>query len=231
MASNLPITLFMTTSTHTIVGVYGSPSEAKKAVHDLETEGFSHEQISVVAANSPAAPKTDAPNIGPLENIGSDTSSGAGAAVGTVAGFFAGMVALAIPGIGPIIAAGPLAAGLMGAGIGAAAGGVAGALRSHGIPEQHAGRYSDAVARGSCLVLVHADELRANHAADVLDRNGAIRIDDADDRPATRRLATPEALQAAKLKPGEGVRDRQRENERRSSVYPGVTGSGPTPSS
>src|SRR5687768_15053146 len=103
----------MTTSTHTVVGLYGTPSQAKQAVHDLESKGFLRDQISIVAAGSANAASTDAPNIGPLDNIGSDTASGTGAAVGGLAGFFAGMVALAIPGIGPVIAAGPLAAGLM----------------------------------------------------------------------------------------------------------------------
>jgi hypothetical protein len=219
----------MTTTTHTIVGLYGTPSEAKKAVHDLETQGFSHDQISVVAAGSPDAAGADAPNLGPLDNIGSDTSSGAGAAVGSLAGFFAGMVALAIPGVGPIIAAGPLAAGLIGAGIGAAAGGIAGALRKHGIPEHHAGRYSEAIGRGACMVVVHADEAEVDRAVNILDREGAIDIHEQYEHADTagRRL-TPEAIEAAKLKPGEGVRDRQREHERRVNVYPGFTGSGPT---
>jgi hypothetical protein len=219
----------MTTSTHTIVGLYGSPREAKSAVHDLESQGFSHDQISVVAANSPNAPGSDTPNFAPLENIGSDTAAGTGAAVGTLTGFFAGMVALAIPGIGPIIAAGPLAAGLMGAGIGAAAGGIAGALRKHGIPEGHAGRYSEAIQRGACMVVVHADGTQADRAVSILDRDGAMNVhEDYETQDTTAPRLTPEAVEAAKLKPGEGVRDRQRENERRVGVYPGVTGGGPT---
>ena len=221
----------MTTTTHTIVGLYGSPSEAKKAVHDLETQGFSHDQISVVAAGSPNAAGSDTPNIAPLETIGSDTSAGTGAAVGSLAGFFAGMVALAIPGIGPIIAAGPLAAGLMGAGIGAAAGGIAGALRKHGIPEHHAGRYSEAIGRGACMVVVHAGETQVERAVNVLDRDGAIDVHEEYEHTtadtSTPHL-TPEAVEAAKLKPGEGLRDRQRQHERRVNVYPGITGSGPT---
>lgn len=219
----------MTTSTHTIVGLYGSASEAKQAVHDLESNGFLHDQISVVAAGSANVPGADTPNVGPIDSIGSDTASGTGAAIGTLAGFFAGMVALAIPGVGPIIAAGPLAAGLMGAGIGAAAGGLAGALRKHGIPEQHAGRYSAAIQRGNCMIVVHADDAQVDRAVSILDRDGAINVHERDDYADTSApTLTPRAVEAAKLKPGEGVRDRQRENERRVSVYPGFTGSGPT---
>ena len=220
----------MTTSTHTIVGLYGSPSEAKQAVHDLESNGFLHDQISVVASGSANVPGAETPNLGPIENIGSDTTAGTGAAVGSLAGFFAGMVALAIPGVGPIIAAGPLAAGLMGAGIGAAAGGIAGALRKHGIPEHHAGRYSAAIERGGCMVVVHADDAQVDRAVRILDRDGAINVHEGDEYVGTSTTPklTPSAVEAAKLKPGEGVRDRQRQNERRVSVYPGVTGSGPT---
>jgi hypothetical protein len=198
-------------------------------VHDLESNGFVRDQISVVAAGSTNVPGTDTPNVGPIENIGSDTEAGTGAAVGSLAGFLAGMVALAIPGVGPIIAAGPLAAGLMGAGIGAAAGGITGALRKHGIPEEQAGRYSAAVGRGGCMVVVHADEARVDRAVNILDREGAINIHETEQPADTATSRSRQgAVEAAKLKPGEGVRDRQRENERRVSVYPGITGGGPT---
>jgi hypothetical protein len=222
----------MTTTTHTIVGLYRRRTEAEKAVQDLVTEGFSRDQISVVAPDSPAAPPASAPHVGPIDTIGSDTKAGAGAAVGGLAGLFAGMAALAIPGIGPVIAAGPLAAGIMGAGIGAAVGGIAGALKQHGIPERHASRYSAAVGKGASLVVVHSDEPRVDHAADVLDRNGALDVDEPYEHvAASGAQLTPGAIEAAKLKPGEGLRDRQRESERRVGVYPGITGSGPTSTS
>src|SRR5688572_2138156 len=175
----------MTTTTHTIVGLYNHRSDAENAVEDLVREGFTRDQISVVAPDSSAAPTGGEPHIGPIETIGSDTKTGAGAAVGGLAGFLVGVAALAIPGIGPVIAAGPLAAGILGAGLGAAAGGIAGALRQHGIPEHHAGRYSAAVGKGASLVVVHADENRVDHAADVLDRNGAINVDEPYEHMAT----------------------------------------------
>src|SRR5687768_6739528 len=135
----------MTTTTHTIVGLYNRRSDAQNAVEDLVREGFSRDQISVVAPDSPAAPSAGGePHIGPIDTIGSDTNTGAGAAVGGLAGFLVGVAALAIPGVGPVLAAGPIAAGILGAGLGAAAGGIAGALTHHGIPEHHAGRYSAA---------------------------------------------------------------------------------------
>jgi hypothetical protein len=210
--------------------LYDRRSEADAAVQDLVSEGFSRDQISVVSPDSAAGPAGDTPKIAPLESL--DTDTGTTAAIGGMAGFIGGIAALAIPGIGPVLAVGPLAAGLMGAGIGAAAGGITGALKSHGIPEHHAARYSAAVGRGSCLVVVHAGMTEADRAASVLDRSGAIRIDETDEQvkdSATSPRLTADAVEAAKLKPGEGVRDRQKATERRAAVYPGVTGGGPTP--
>ena len=218
----------MVTSTHTIVGLYRHRHEAEKAVQDLMSEGFSRDQISVIAPDSPAAPPTAAPDIGPIDTIGTGTSAGTGAAAGGLAGFLAGMAVLAIPGVGPVFAAGPLAAGILGAGIGAAAGGIVGVLKEHGVPEHHASGYSAAVGRGGSLVIVHADEAQVDDAADVLDRNGALDVDEPYEHMADTARAPREAVEAAKLKPGEGVRDRQRENERRAGVYPGITGGGPT---
>jgi hypothetical protein len=211
--------------------LYGRRTEADNAVQTLLTEGFSRDQISVVAPDSAEAALSGTPKIAPIETL--DTDTGKGAAIGGIAGFVGGLAALAIPGIGPVLAAGPLAAGLMGAGLGAAAGGIAGALKSHGIPEHDAERYSAEVGRGGCLVLVHADIAEADRAAALLDRSGAVQIDERDEKagsstsPAPR--LTPDAIEAAKLKPGEGVRDRQKLGERRAAVYPGITGGGPTP--
>jgi uncharacterized membrane protein len=216
----------MTATTHTIVGLYDSRGDAEDAVQDL-VKGFSRDHISIVARDLSAAPPTEVPNIGPLDEVGSTTTAGTGAAAGGIAGFIVGIAALAIPGIGPIIAAGPLAAGIMGAGIGAATGGIAGALKDRGIPEEHARRYSSALRRGSCLVTVYASEGEVNRAADILERNGAVSIDEPDEQAGAsigERKLTPEAIEAAKLKPGEGVRDKQRQSERRVDIYPGVTG-------
>ena len=221
-----------TTSSHTVVGLYQGRSDAEKAVQDLVSEGFARDTVSVVAPGKTAPSSSsaaDTPNIGPVDELGTGTDAGTGAAIGGFAGFVAGIAALALPGIGPILAAGPLAAGIMGAGIGAAAGGIAGALKRHGLPDTEAARYSAAVGRGGCLVMVHTSAQQVDHAADVLERNGAVDVDEPGEHAAAtsgmpaRRL-TPEAVEAAKLTEGTGVRDRQRERERRVNVFPGVTG-------
>jgi hypothetical protein len=214
----------MTANYHTVIGLYSNRAEAERAVQELVNEGFSKDTISVVAPGS----AKDSPHLGPLNEVGSDPGPGGGAAVGGFAGFLAGMAALALPGIGPVLAVGPFAAGLMGAGIGAAAGGIAGALKGHGVPEEHATRYSEAVGKGDCLVMVHSDSGRVVQAVDILDRNRAVSVDE---DSAETRATTPEALEAARTKPGESLRDRQRQQERRASVYPGITGGGPTASS
>jgi hypothetical protein len=142
------------------------------------------------------------------------------------------MAVLAIPGIGPILAVGPLAAGIMGAGLGAAAGGIAGALKSHGVPEAEAAKYSSAVQRGGVLVSVHAHDTEVDQAADILEESGAINVEEPGDTVGGTRTQfkplPPDAEVAAKLTAETSVREKQRERERRVSVYPGITGGGPT---
>jgi hypothetical protein len=177
----------------------------------------------------------DTPDLGPQPETGSDTSAGTGAAIGGIAGFVGGILALAIPGIGPIIAAGPLAAGIMGAGIGAAAGGVIGALKAAGVPEEHGEMYAEAIRRGRVLVTVAVAGTQVDHASDVLDRNGAIDVDEPDERvmpqPSTGssgqiRPLSGNRAEAIRMKPGDSVREKQKQRERRTSVYPGITGGG-----
>jgi hypothetical protein len=122
-----------------------------------------------------------APHITPLESVGGSGSSvdaAGSAAIGGLTGFIAGIAALAIPGVGPILAAGPLAAGIIGATVGAAAGGVVGALRNHGVSEEEAEVYSEAVRRGATLVAVNTSEDRVGQATSILNRNGAVDIEE-----------------------------------------------------
>jgi hypothetical protein len=224
-----------TATTSTIIALFESRIAAERAVNSLVAAGFTRENVSVITGNA-ASPSADIPNIGPLDHVGAGADAGSGAAIGGLAGFIGGIVALAIPGVGPILAVGPLAAGIMGAGIGAAAGGLAGALQSHGVPEADASRLSDAIRRGRVLVSAHVPAGRADHASAILDRSGALDVDEpVEDVGATGSPAgdqfkplSPEALEAAHLKPGEGMVDRfVRGTGSRSRVYPGFTGMGP----
>jgi hypothetical protein len=224
-----------TATTHTLVGLFPDVAHAKMAVHDLTTEGFSHDQISIIATDGrTGATSADVPDLGPQPETGSDISAGAGAAVGGLAGFIGGILALAIPGIGPIIAAGPLAAGIMGAGIGAATGGIIGALKGAGIPEEHGEKYSEAIRRGRVLVTVATTEAQVDHASDVLDRNGAIDVDEPEEHAIPAPAATGvsdqikprPAGEVIRMGPEDSVREKQKQRERKINVYPGITGGG-----
>ncbi|HYO80736.1 MAG TPA: DUF3341 domain-containing protein [Bryobacteraceae bacterium] len=222
-----------TANTSTVIALFESRIAAEHAVEALAGEGFTREHISVIAGDH-RTPDANVPNIGPQPGIGSGSDAGSGAAVGGLAGFIGGIIALAIPGIGPLIAAGPLAAGLMGAGIGAATGGLAGALKGHGVPDLEAGRLTDAIRRGRVLVSVHAPESQVDRAAMILDDHGALDVDEpaervagtADDQNQIRPLS-PGATEGVRLQPGEGMVDKYVHGSRRAQVYPGFTGMGP----
>ncbi len=164
-----------TSSNQTVVGLFDNFSEAQAVARDLEQEGFARGDISIVAndATGEYASKTGEGHTG-------DTVSGMGkgAALGGAAGLALGLAALAIPGIGPIVAAGPLATALTGAGIGAVAGGLIGALTNMGVPEEDAKYYSEGVREGGALVMVKASGDRAHRAATILERSGAANVEE-----------------------------------------------------
>ena len=151
----------------TIVGLFESPTEATTVVEELVAAGHPRDEISLVVHEHAAT-----------EHAGDETSGtvvatgvGAGAVLGGVGGLLVGLGALAIPGIGPVLAAGPLAAMLAGAGIGAAAGSVLGVLASFGIPDDDAAAYAEAVRRGGALVAVRTDDATADRAVGIIARH------------------------------------------------------------
>lgn len=98
--------------------------------------------------------------------------------MGGLGGLLVGVLALPIPGIGPVIAAGPIAAALTGAGIGAAVGGIIGALTGMGVPEDDARTYEEGVKRGGTLVTVTAEDTQADSAAEIMRSHGAVNVDE-----------------------------------------------------
>ena len=108
---------------------------------------------------------------------GAATGAVTGGVVGGAAGLAASLMGLAIPGIGPIIAAGPIVAALSGAGVGAVAGGLIGGLTDLGVDKADAEYYAESVRRGGALVTVRADDTRAEHAADLMREHGAVDIE------------------------------------------------------
>lgn len=144
-----------------IVGVFHTEYEASQAIEDLKSHGFLTEDISVIARN-----KRDVEAIneetGTKAPEGMASGAATGGLLGGVTGLLAGIGALAIPGIGPIIAAGPIAATLTGAAIGAGTGGLVGGLIGLGIPEDEAESYENYVDEGRILVMVDADDTRVS---------------------------------------------------------------------
>jgi len=162
--------------TKTIVGVFNSVQDAHAAVRELEAQGISRDEISVVA-NKNATGYDAMHDRDKTSDVVAD--AGIGAAIGGVGGLLLSAAgALTIPVIGPVLAAGPIAAALTGAGIGAAAGGLVGALTESGVPEEHAKYYAEGVRRGDVLVTVRSDDMNTERVCDVLDHHGAIDVDD-----------------------------------------------------
>jgi len=164
--------------TRTVVGVFNSVQDAQAAVRDLENEGISRDDISIVAnKNATGYDTMDRADRDKASDVVAD--AGIGAAIGGVGGLLLSAAgAITIPVIGPILAAGPIAAALTGAGIGAAAGGLVGALTESGVPEEHARYYAEGVRRGDVLVTVKVSENRTDLVADILDRHDAVDVDE-----------------------------------------------------
>jgi hypothetical protein len=163
----------------TVVGSFDTVSEAASAARDLRAAGFTDSDVSVIANNQQrSSVDPDIKTTEPDKVSGTATGIVAGGALGGAAGLAASLMGLAIPGIGPILAAGPIAAALAGAGAGAVAGGLIGGLTDAGISETHAEYYAEAVRRGGALVPVRADDGRADEAEAIIRRHGAFDIED-----------------------------------------------------
>jgi len=169
-----------TTTRHkTVVALFDDMTQANRAVEELDRAGVPRNDISLIAGNESGRyqnylTRDDEGKTGK----GAATGAGAGAAIGGGLGLVAGLTALAIPGFGPIIAAGPIAAALTGAGIGAAAGGLIGGLRNAGVPESDARYYAEGVKRGGVLVTVRTDDRMVDRVSDILDDAGARDVDE-----------------------------------------------------
>src|SRR5690349_23764136 len=156
-----------------VFGIYRSQSEVERAVSALQGAGFRNTDISVLLPENEGT-KDFAHAKGTKAPEGASTGAGSGAVVGGALGWLVGIGALAIPGVGPFIAAGPIMAALAGAGVGGAVGGLTGALVGLGIPEYEAKRYEGRIVKGGILLSVHADDADwANRAEAILKKTGA----------------------------------------------------------
>ena len=154
----------------TISRTYRSYDHAARIVAELEEAGIPSGDISLIANNADG-PLEEARTAADDAADGAATGVGVGAALGGAVGLLTGLGLLAIPGVGPVVAAGWLATTATGAAVGGAAGGIVGALADAGIPDEEAGYYAESLRRGDALVVVRTDAARADTAQRIMDRD------------------------------------------------------------
>jgi hypothetical protein len=163
----------MANKNKSVFGIYSSRSAVENAISALKNAGFQHLDVSVLLPQNLGSKE-----IGTEKNTkapeGATTGAGSGAVIGGTLGWLVGIGALAIPGLGPFIAAGPIMAALAGMGVGGAVGGVTGALIGMGIPEYEAKRYEGRLQKGGILISVHCDTSeKLQLGKGILERTGA----------------------------------------------------------
>jgi hypothetical protein len=158
------------------------------AINALRAAGFRNSDVSAILPDRDLTTRDLAHEVHSKAPEGAATGGGAGAAVGGVLGWLVGVGALAIPGIGPLVAAGPIVAALAGAGALGAAGGLVGGLVGAGIPEIEAKRYAGRIREGGLLISVHCDDKDwAERAREVLKATGGHDIVSTSEAPADYR--------------------------------------------
>lgn len=156
-----------------VFGIYPDQLTAEDAVDSLKDAGFRNTDISVLFPDNQGS-KEFAHEKGTKAPEGAVAGGASGAVIGGALGWLAGIGALAIPGIGPFIAAGPIMGMLGGIGVGTTVGGITGALIGLGIPEYEAKRYEGRIRHGGILMSVHCDDDDwAKRARHILERSGA----------------------------------------------------------
>lgn len=164
-----------------VIGLFENEQSAKSTVEEIKSKGISEERISLVAKNNEAEDmeagtqtqtQTKTRRGNQTDGIGDGIATGG--ALGGIAGILAGAGMLAIPGVGPILAAGPLAAGISGL----AAGGIAGGLIDYGLDEEQGQRYAKEIERGRILVAVEdEEETRIDDIAAMMENRGAFEVE------------------------------------------------------
>jgi hypothetical protein len=183
----------MTSKKTAVFGIYQNATQAEQTVDRLLAGGFRNDDISVLLPDNEST-KDFAHEKNTKAPEGTVTGVTAGGAIGGTLGLLAGIGMLAIPGVGPFIAAGPIMAALAGLGVGGAVGGLIGALVGLGIPEYEAKRFEGRIKAGGVLLSVHCDTSeQIASAKDVLKHTGAQDISSAGeasaDVPATASVA------------------------------------------
>ena len=150
----------------TITKVFDTYDQAEKAVKALEAAGIHSSEISIVAKDSNGERPINNDNISEVGTV-----AGIGAAIGGAAGLLTGLGLMAIPGVGPVVAAGWLVSTAVGAVAGGATGGIVGSLVSSGLDEEHAEVYSEALRRGGTLLSVRSKDSQVDQIHMILDEH------------------------------------------------------------
>jgi hypothetical protein len=184
----------MTSKNTAVFGIYNNSAHAERAVDRVLAAGFSQNDISVLLPDTQST-KEFAHEKNTKAPEGTATGATAGGVIGGTLGILAGIGVLAIPGLGPFIAAGPIMAGLAGLGVGGAVGGLVGALVGMGIPEYEAKRYEGRVKAGGVLLSVHCDTSdEISRAKDLLKETGAEDISSAGEKAASSHGVSAEPV-------------------------------------
>jgi len=156
-----------------VFGLVDTESQAERIVDNLKAAGFRNNDISVLFPDK-GGTRDFAHEKATKAPEGAAAGAGTGTVVGGVLGWLVGIGSLAIPGVGPFIAAGPIMAALAGAGVGAAVGGLSGALIGMGIPEYEAKQYEGKIKQGNILISVHSEDRdEVKRAKEIFERAGA----------------------------------------------------------
>ena len=196
-----------------VFGIYATPTTAENAVDHLISAGFTNSAISVLLPDDEST-RAFAHEKATKAPEGTTTGVATGGVIGGTLGLLAGIGALAIPGVGPLIAAGPIMGALAGLGVGGTVGGIVGALVGMGIPEYEAKRYEGAVKGGGTLLSVHCDTSEQVTAA-----KQALKDTGAKDISSTGEAGSADADENRKKSAGYVASEKERDNTGTSGRY------------
>jgi hypothetical protein len=189
----------MTAKKVAVFGIYSTRPAVENAVDVLVAAGFPSSDISVLLPESLGGPKQMGTEKATKAPEGAAAGVTTGGVIGGTLGVLAGVGLLAIPGLGPFIAAGPIMAGLAGLGVGGAVGGVTGALIGMGIPEFEAKRYEGRLQKGGILLSVHcgtSEEIK--RAKDIIERTGGEDVSSTGEASADTKKVDRDAARTAR---------------------------------
>jgi hypothetical protein len=184
-----------------VFGIYSTLTAVERATNSLVNAGFPNSDISVLMPESLGGPKDMGTEKSTKAPEGAAAGVTAGGVIGGTLGVLAGVGLLAIPGLGPFIAAGPIMAGLAGLGVGGAVGGFTGALVGMGIPEFEAKRYEGRLQKGGILLSVHCDTSDdIKRSKEILKATGAEDVSSTGESSVDSKHGEAEAVKVARTR-------------------------------